>query len=99
MIAVAMAPPLVQPAAPRDELDRATLLRCKARDPMAFRAFVVRYERAVFALLSRVLGHGPHVEDLAQEAFLKAYRAFPSFDVDAPARPSTWLLTIATRLA
>ena len=66
---------------------------------MAFRAFVVRYQRPVFALLSRLLGAGPHVEDLAQEAFLRAFRAFPTFDVDARAKPSTWILTIATRLA
>ena len=66
---------------------------------MAFRAFVVRYERMVFALLSRMVGHGPEVEDLAQEAFVRAYRAFPEFDLDGPAKPSTWLLTIATRLA
>ncbi len=81
------------------EVDRPTLVRCKAKDAIAFRAFVVRYERAVFALLSRLVGHGAHVEDLAQEAFLRAYRAFPSFDVDAESRPSAWLLTIATRLA
>ena len=81
------------------EVERAVLLRCKSGDPIAFRAFVVRYERAVFALLSRMLGRGPHVEDLAQETFLRAYRAFASFDMDAEARPSTWLLTIATRLA
>lgn len=66
---------------------------------MAFRAFVVRYERMVFALLSRMLGHGPEVEDLAQETFVRAYRAFPDFDLAGPAKPSTWLLTIATRLA
>ena len=106
MIAVAMANPdtLRDRGAPRpdgrtEELDRETLVRCKSQDPVAFRAFVVRYERPVFALLSRLLGHGPHVEDLAQDAFLRAYRAFPGFDLDASARPSTWLLTIATRLA
>jgi len=66
---------------------------------MAFRAFVVRYERMVFALLSRMLGHGPEVEDLAQETFVRAYRAFPDFDPTGPAKVSTWLLTIATRLA
>jgi len=66
---------------------------------MAFRAFVVRYERMVFALLSRMLGHGPEVEDLAQETFVRAYRAFPGFDPAGAAKPSTWLLTIATRLA
>ena len=53
----------------------------------------------VFALLSRMLGHGAEVEDLAQETFVRAYRAFPQFDLAGAARPSTWLLTIATRLA
>lgn len=80
-------------------LDAAVIARCRAQDPMAFRAFVVRYERMVFALLSRMLGHGPEVEDLAQETFVRAYRAFPSFDPEGPAKVSTWLLTIATRLA
>jgi len=82
----------------RPELDRALLLRCRDRDPTAFQAFVVRYERLVFAVLSQMLGHGPHVEDLAQETFLRAYLAFPRFDPDG-APPSRWLLTIAARLA
>lgn len=95
-MAVAMAP---EEPTRASEIDRAILVRCKSGDPMAFRAFVVRYEKPVFALLSRMVGYGPHVEDLAQETFIRAYRAFPKFDVDADARPSTWLLTIATRLA
>lgn len=74
------------------ELDRPTLVRCKAHDREAFRAFVVRYQRPVFACLSRMLGRGPHVEDLAQEVFLRAYRAMPTFDLDGAAKPSTWLL-------
>jgi RNA polymerase sigma-70 factor (ECF subfamily) len=90
--------PSVRSASPPG-LDAAVLARCRAQDPMAFRAFVVRYERMVFALLSRMLGHGPDVEDLAQETFVRAYRAFPTFDPDGPAKVSTWLLTIATRLA
>ena len=76
-----------------------TLARAQAHDPVAMRAFVVRYQRPVFALLSRLVGRGPHVEDLAQEAFLKAFRALPGFEPAGPARLSTWLLTIATRLA
>lgn len=101
MMAMAMSPlgafPRSAPApAP---LDASTLARCRAQDPMAFRAFVVRHERMVFALLSRMMGHGPEVEDLAQETFVRAYRAFPEFDLQGPAKPSTWLLTIATRLA
>jgi RNA polymerase sigma-70 factor (ECF subfamily) len=87
----------VEPPA-RAEVDLATLTRCRAQDPVAFQAFVTRYERLVFAVLSQMLGHGSHVEDLAQEAFLRAYLAFPRFDPGGP-RPSRWLLTIATRLA
>nr|MCU0658716.1 RNA polymerase sigma factor [Polyangiaceae bacterium] len=52
----------------------------------------------VFAYLSRLLGRGPLVEDLAQETFLRAFRAIEGFDPQGAARPSTWLLTIATRL-
>jgi len=99
MMALAMTAPGF-PAAPTPpaELDRATLERARALDPAALRAFVARYERPVFALLSRMLGPGPHVEDLAQETFLRAVRALPAFQPDGAARVSTWLLTIATRL-
>jgi RNA polymerase sigma-70 factor, ECF subfamily len=89
--------PVFAAPARQAELDRVTLVRCRAQDPMAFRAFVVRYQRPVFALISRLCGRGAHVEDLAQEVFLKAYRAFPGFDPDGAGRPSTWLFTIATR--
>jgi RNA polymerase sigma-70 factor (ECF subfamily) len=96
----AMSPSEPRPATQAaGELDRATLERCIAGDPIAFRAFVVRYQRPVFALLSRMVGRGPETEDLAQETFLRAFRALPGFDAEGPARPSTWLLTIATRLA
>lgn len=89
----------VPSAASGRELDPETLARAQRGDPIAFRAFVVRYERPVFALLSRLLGRGREVEDLAQETFLRAFRALPGFDPAGPARVSTWLLTIATRLA
>lgn len=71
----------------------------RAQDPMAFRAFVVQHQRQVFALLSRMTGRGAHVDDLAQETFLRAYRALPRFDPEGTAKLSTWLLTIATNLA
>jgi RNA polymerase sigma-70 factor (ECF subfamily) len=99
MVAMSVAFPRAREGQSPAPLDAAILRRCRAQDPMAFRAFVVRYERMVFALLSRMLGHGPEVEDLAQETFVRAYRAFPAFDLDGAAKVSTWLLTIATRLA
>ena len=83
----------------RAELETETLEACRTGDPKALRRFVVRYEPVVFAFLSRTLGPGPHVEDLAQEVFLKAFRAVTRFVPDGPARASTWLLTIATRVA
>jgi RNA polymerase sigma-70 factor (ECF subfamily) len=70
-----------------------------AGEAAAFQAFVLHYQVAVFALLSRLLGRGPQVEDLAQETFLRAFRALPDFDLSRETRPSTWLLTIGTRLA
>jgi RNA polymerase sigma-70 factor (ECF subfamily) len=102
MMAVAMSSAFPRPVGKRaDEraLERQILLGCRAQDAAAYREFVVRHERMVFALLSRMLGRGSEVEDLAQETFVRAYRAFPSFDPDGAAKVSTWLLTIATRLA
>ncbi|MCA1825313.1 MAG: RNA polymerase sigma factor [Myxococcales bacterium] len=81
------------------ELDELTLRRAQAGDDAACRALVERYQRPVFALISRTIGHGPLVEDLAQETFLKAFRALARFDPAGRARFSTWLLTIAARLA
>jgi RNA polymerase sigma-70 factor, ECF subfamily len=83
----------------RFEVDDRTLAGCAARDPAALRLFVVTYQPMVFAYLSRALGHGPHVEDLAQDVFMRAIRALPRFDRHGTARPSTWLLTIATHAA
>jgi RNA polymerase sigma-70 factor, ECF subfamily len=86
---------------PQDEspFDGDLLARCIEQDPLAFRLFVARYEDLVFAVLSRMVGHPHNVEDMAQETFLKAFRAFPRFRPEGPGRVSTWLLTIATRLA
>lgn len=81
------------------EIAHEVLLRCQAGEPEALRAFVECYQHAVFAVLSRIVGWHSEVEDLAQETFLRAIRALPAFDANGPARLSTWLLTIATRLA
>jgi RNA polymerase sigma-70 factor, ECF subfamily len=81
------------------EVDRATLARCTVGDAAALHVFVVHYQAALFRLLSRLLGRGPLVEDVAQETFLRAFRALPGFDLTREARVSTWLLTIGTRLA
>lgn len=83
------------------ELDELTIARAQRGDERARRALVERYQRPVFAIISRMLHGRPGapVEDLAQETFLKVFRALPGFDRSGPARLSTWILTIATRLA
>ena len=84
------------------ELDRHALERVASGDPGACATFVRQYERRVFALLGRMLnprGLGSQVEDLAQETFLRAFRALDRFDPNGSAKLSTWLLCIASRLA
>lgn len=89
------------PPTPPDELDEITLARAQRGDERARRVLVERYQRPVFALLSRMLygRGGAVVEDLAQETFLRVFRALPGFDRRGAARLSTWILTIASRLA
>jgi RNA polymerase sigma-70 factor, ECF subfamily len=84
------------------ELDRLTLARAQRGDAPARRALVLRYQRPVFAVLSRLVlapGGRAQVEDLAQETFLRVFRALPEFEPEGAARLSSWILTIATRLA
>jgi len=59
----------------------------------AFRELVERFERPVFALVVRIVRRPELAEELAQEAFVKAWRALPRFD---PSRKfSSWLFKIA----
>jgi RNA polymerase sigma-70 factor (ECF subfamily) len=82
------------------ELDELSLARAQRGDRAAQAILVERYQRPVFALLSRMVGRERAlVEDLAQETFLRALRALPGFSPLGPARLSTWIVTIATRLA
>lgn len=90
------------PATAPAELDEMTIARAQRGDPRARRDLVERYQRPVFALLSRMMHRRdlpPGVEDLAQETFLRVFRALPAYDRDGPAKLSTWILTIASNLA
>ena len=97
----------IQPGRPRTsseqrEADRRLLEEVAAGRPAALRALVQQHQRAVFAVLSRTLGARADralVEDLAQETFLRVFRAIGRFDPDGSARLSTWILRIATNLA
>jgi RNA polymerase sigma-70 factor (ECF subfamily) len=82
-------------------LDELTVARAARGDRGAFRLLVERYERPVFALLSRMLfrsGRESLVEDLAQETFVRVFRGLADFGRDGRTNLTAWILTIATRL-
>lgn len=84
-----------------EEVDEETLVRAQDGDQKAFRVIVERYENQVFALFSRFFSSydSQFLEDLAQETFLRLFRHIHRFRTDGEAKLSTWILTIATRLA
>ena len=84
------------------ELDEITLRRAQRGDDPAFRILVERYQRPVFDLLYRMLNRThlqDRIEDLTQDTFVRVFAALERFNPGGPARLSTWILTIATRLA
>ncbi len=83
------------------ELDELGLHAAARGDRRAFRRLVECYEGRVRALLTRMMvGRSRDlVDDLTQECFLRVFRALPGFDPRGRAKLSTWILTIATRLA
>jgi RNA polymerase sigma-70 factor, ECF subfamily len=84
------------------EVEDLVLLRAQQGDAAACRALVQTHQRRVSGQLRAMLtpvGRGGLVEDLAQETFLRAFRALPRFRGDGRASLSTWLVTIATRVA
>jgi RNA polymerase sigma-70 factor (ECF subfamily) len=74
--------------------DESELVRdCLAGNADSFRAFVQRFQSAVFGLCFRMLSHREDAEDVAQEVFLRAYRNLERWDSARPLKP--WLLVIA----
>ena len=63
----------------------------------AYRDLVLRYQRPILSLIRRMVRQGNQAEDLAQEVFIKAFRALSSFDQDR--KFSSWLFKIAHNTA
>ena len=84
-----------------DALDELTLRRAQRGDERAWRDLIARFQHPVHGLIWRLLaGRARHrAEDLTQETFVRVLRALPRFDPAGPAKLSTWILTIAARLA
>jgi RNA polymerase sigma-70 factor (ECF subfamily) len=79
------------------EIDQQLVERAQRGDKRAFELLVSKYQRKLGRLLSRFIRDGAEVEDVTQEAFIKAYRALPSFRGDSAFY--TWLYRIGINTA
>ncbi len=71
--------------------------RTLAGDQAAFELLVIKYQRRIERLIGRMVRDVDLVEDIAQETFIRAYRALPKFRGDA--QFYTWLYRIAVNTA
>jgi RNA polymerase sigma-70 factor (ECF subfamily) len=79
------------------EIDRQLVERAQRGDKQAFSLLVEKYHRKLARLLSRFIRDPAEVEDVTQEAFIKAYRALPAFRGDSAFY--TWLYRIGINTA
>ena len=79
------------------EIDRQLVARAQSGDKRAFNLLVEKYQRKLARLLSRFIRDPAEVEDVTQEAFIKAYRALPAFRGDSAFY--TWLYRIGINTA
>lgn len=80
-----------------DDTDQELVRRVQAGDQTAFNLLVLKYQHRVLKLVGRFVNDAAEAEDVAQEAFLKAYRALASFRGDSAFY--TWLYRIAINTA
>ncbi|WP_233235494.1 RNA polymerase sigma factor RpoE [Bordetella sp. LUAb4] len=79
------------------EIDAELVARVQRGDKKAFDLLVMKYQRKIMRLLSRMIRDPSEIEDVAQEAFIKAYRALPQFRGESAFY--TWLYRIAINTA
>jgi len=80
-----------------EDTDQLLVERVLKGDNTAFTMLVMRYQHKVLGLIGRFVQDSHEAEDVAQEAFLKAYKALPTFRGDSAFY--TWLYRIAVNTA
>ena len=75
------------------ETDQQLVARVQKGDSRAFDLLVLKYQHKILGLISRYVHDADEVQDVAQEAFIKAFRALPRFRGDSAFY--TWLYRIA----
>lgn len=77
--------------------DQQLVERVQRGDKRAYDLLVLKYQHRIFSLISRYIRDHGEIQDIAQEAFIKAYRALPNFRGDSAFY--TWLYRIAINTA
>lgn len=90
-------PDIEQPASAVQAEDALLVKRVQAGDMQAFDALVLKHQSRVVSLIGRFIRDWSECQDVAQDAFMRAYRALPGFRGDA--QFSTWLYRIAVNTA
>ena len=90
-------PDQVAPARVVADEDAALVERVQKGDQRAFEMLVVKYQRRIERLIARMVRDTDLVEDIAQETFIRAYRALPGFRGESAFY--TWLYRIAVNTA
>lgn len=85
------------PVRTQPDVDAALVERVQRGDQRAFEMLVVKYQRRIERLIGRMVRDVDLVEDIAQETFIRAYRALPSFRGESAFY--TWLYRIAVNTA
>lgn len=79
------------------DVDQQLVERAQRGEKHAFELLVAKYQRKLVRLISRIVRDQAEVEDVAQEAFIKAYRALPQFRGESAFY--TWLYRIGVNTA
>ena len=79
------------------ETDQQLVARVQTGDSRAFDLLVLKYQHKIFSLIGRYVHDADEVQDVTQEAFIKAYKALPKFRGDS--QFYTWLYRIAVNTA
>ena len=82
---------------PESDLDQELVRRVQRGEGAAFDALVRKYQHRIVALIGRYIADWSECQDVAQEAFIRAYRALPNFRGDS--QFYTWLHRIAVNTA
>jgi RNA polymerase sigma-70 factor, ECF subfamily len=80
-----------------EEADQQLVERVQKGDKRAFDVLVLKYQHRIYSLVTRFIRDPDEVQDVVQEAFIKAYRALPGFRGESAF--FTWLYRIAINTA